>query len=135
MALMRQIPVRPLCGDREAGPQAPSGREGSSSRRGVKPRSISTTIVAVEKTYYSVPYNPDRDQFVDVRVYLSPWWKSMTAGRGVASHMRINKAGAYVTENLHMPREHRQYLEWTPERIKEMGSKDRSPYKKSSWTR
>ncbi len=37
--------------------------------------------------------------------------------------MRINKPGAFVTENLHMPNEHRQYLEWTPARIKLWGEK------------
>jgi transposase len=43
--------------------------------------------------------------------------------------MRINKPGAFVTENLHMPHEHRQYLEWTPERIKRWGEKI-GPYTK-----
>ena len=37
--------------------------------------------------------------------------------------MKVNKPGAFVTENLHMPAEHRQYLEWTPQRIKLWGQK------------
>ena len=37
--------------------------------------------------------------------------------------MRITTPGAFVTENLHMPHEHRQYLEWTPKRIKLWGEK------------
>jgi transposase len=44
-------------------------------------------------------------------------------GKRVASHVRINKLGAFVTENLHMPHRHRQYLEWTPERIRLWGAK------------
>jgi len=77
--------------------------------------------VAVEKTYYSVPYTLIGST-VDVR-YTSSVVEVYDRGRRVASHMRINKPGAYVTENLHMPREHRQYLEWTPERIKKWGAK------------
>jgi len=44
-------------------------------------------------------------------------------GKRVASHIKMNKPGAFVTENLHMPAEHRQYLEWTPARIKLWGQK------------
>ena len=44
-------------------------------------------------------------------------------GKRVASHMSVNIPGAFVTENLHMPAEHRQYLEWTPARIKLWGQK------------
>jgi transposase len=77
--------------------------------------------VAVEKTYYSVPYTLIGHE-LDVR-YTSSVVEVYDRGKRVASHMRINKAGAFVTENLHMPREHRQYLEWTPERIKKWGAK------------
>jgi len=77
--------------------------------------------VAVEKTYYSVPYTLI-GQNLDIR-YTGSVVEIYHKGKRVASHMRINKPGAFVTENLHMPHEHRQYLEWTPERIKLWGEK------------
>lgn len=43
--------------------------------------------------------------------------------RRVASHARIEKPGAFVTETIHMPHAHRRYLDWTPERIKLWGEK------------
>jgi transposase len=76
---------------------------------------------AVEKTFYSAPYALI-GQEVDVR-YTSSVVEIYHKGKRVASHMRINKPGAFVTENLHMPHRHRQYLEWTPERIKLWGGK------------
>jgi transposase len=77
--------------------------------------------VAVEKTYYSVPYTLI-GQNLDIR-YTGSVVEIYHKGKRVASHMRINKRGAFVTESLHMPHEHRQYLEWTPERIKLWGEK------------
>jgi transposase len=77
--------------------------------------------VAVEKTYYSVPYTLI-GRVVDIqhtRSVVEVYHK----GRRVASHVRVDKPGAFVTENLHMPHRHRQYLEWTPERIKLWGGK------------
>jgi transposase len=77
--------------------------------------------VAVEKTYYSVPYTLI-GQSVDIR-YTGSIVEMYHKGKRVASHVRMNKPGAFVTENLHMPHQHRQYLEWTPERIKLWGKK------------
>ena len=77
--------------------------------------------VAVEKTYYSAPYTLI-GQTVDIR-YTSSVVELYHHNKRVASHVRINKPGAFVTENLHMPHHHRQYLEWTPERIKLWGEK------------
>jgi transposase len=77
--------------------------------------------VAVEKTYYSVPYALI-GQSVDIR-YTGSVIEIYHKSKRVASHVRINKPGTFVTENLHMPNEHRQYLEWTPERIKLWGEK------------
>jgi len=77
--------------------------------------------VAVEKTYYSVPYTLI-GQSVDIR-HTSSVVEIYHKNKRVASHMRINKPGAFVTDNLHMPHRHRQYLEWTPERIKLWGEK------------
>jgi transposase len=77
--------------------------------------------VVVEKTYYSVPYMLI-GQSVDIR-YTGSVVEIYHKNKRVASHMRINRPGAFVTENLHMPHEHRQYLEWTPARIKLWGEK------------
>jgi len=77
--------------------------------------------VAVEKTFYSVPYALI-GQDVDIR-HTASVVEIYHKNKRVASHMRINKPGAFVTENLHMPHEHRQHLEWTPERIKLWGGK------------
>ncbi|HOS60597.1 MAG TPA: IS21 family transposase, partial [Syntrophorhabdaceae bacterium] len=75
--------------------------------------------INVEKTYYSVPYTLI-GQTVDVS-YTGDVVEIYHRGRRVASHMRSNKPGAFVTEDLHMPTEHRRYLEWTPARIKKWG--------------
>jgi transposase len=77
--------------------------------------------IAVEKTCYSVPYTLI-GQPVDIR-YTGSVVEIYHKGKRVASHARINKPGAFVTENLHMPHKHRQYLEWTPERIRLWGGK------------
>jgi transposase len=77
--------------------------------------------VDVAKTYYSVPYTLIGQQ-VDIS-YTSSVIEIYHRGARVASHMRVNKPGAFVTDKLHMPHSHRQYLEWTPERIKSWGEK------------
>lgn len=77
--------------------------------------------VEVEKSYYSAPYTLI-DQYVDVK-YNSRVVEIYHNNRRVASHIRTYKKGEYITENSHMPHEHRQYLEWTPERIKNWGGK------------
>jgi transposase len=77
--------------------------------------------VDVEKTYYSVPYTLI-GQKVDVS-YTSSIVEIYHRGKRVASHMRVNKPGAFVTDKLHMPHDHRRFLEWTPERIKSWGAK------------
>lgn len=77
--------------------------------------------VEVEKSYYSVPYTLI-EQYVDVK-YNSRVVEIYHKNRRVASHIRTYKKGKYITEDRHMPHEHRQYLEWTPERIKNWGGK------------
>jgi len=77
--------------------------------------------VDVMKTYYSVPYTLMGED-VDIS-YTSSMIEIFHRGRRVASHMRVYKPGAFVTDKLHMPHSHRQYLEWTPERIKSWGEK------------
>jgi transposase len=77
--------------------------------------------VDVEKTYYSAPYTLI-GQKVDIS-YTSSLVEIYHRGKRVASHMRVNKPGAFVTDRLHMPHDHRRFLEWTPERIKSWGEK------------
>ena len=77
--------------------------------------------VDVEKTYYSAPYTLI-GQKVDIS-YTHSIVEIYHRGKRVASHMRINKPGAFVTDRLHMPHDHRRFLEWTPERIKSWGEK------------
>ncbi len=77
--------------------------------------------VDVEKTYYSVPYTLI-GQKVDIS-YTNSIVEIYHLGKRVASHMRVDKPGAFVTDRLHMPHEHRRFLEWTPERIKSWGAK------------
>jgi len=38
-------------------------------------------------------------------------------GKRVASHLRSLLRGAHTTQSGHMPRPHREYAEWTPERL------------------
>jgi transposase len=57
---------------------------------------------------------------VDIR-YTGDVVEIYHKGKRVASHMRVNKPGTFVTDPLHMPAEHRQYLEWTPARIQKWG--------------
>lgn len=38
-------------------------------------------------------------------------------GRRVASRVRSSRLGGYTTTPEHMPRSHREYLEWTPARL------------------
>jgi len=77
--------------------------------------------IDVEKAYYSVPYTLI-GQKVDVS-YTSSIVEIYHRGKRVASHMRIHKPGSFVTDRLHMPHDHRRFLEWTPERIKSWGAK------------
>ncbi len=77
--------------------------------------------VDVAKTHYSVPYRLHGEK-VDIS-YTSSVVEIYHEGKRVASHMRVDKPGTFVTDRNHMPHEHRRYLEWTPERIKSWGEK------------
>lgn len=77
--------------------------------------------VEVEKSYYSVPYTFIGEP-VEVK-YNSRIVEIYNKRKRIASHLRTYRKGEYITEDRHMPHEHRQYLEWTPERIKNWGSK------------
>ncbi len=79
----------------------------------------------VEKSYYSVPYTLIGQQ-VEAR-YNNKIVEIFHEDKGIrkraASHKRSHRKGEFVTDKLHMPHEHRQYLEWTPQRMKQWGRK------------
>jgi transposase len=69
----------------------------------------------VDGHYYSLPYQL-RTGYVDVRVTASIV-EIYFHTRRVASHMRSYAKGKYTTVAEHMPKSHRDYAEWTPERV------------------
>lgn len=71
--------------------------------------------VEVEGHYYSVPYQLV-GQSVDVRVSAATV-ECFAKSKRVASHRRNARRGAHTTQNEHMPRPHRDYAEWTPQRL------------------
>lgn len=71
--------------------------------------------VEVDGHYYSVPYQLV-SQELDVRV-TSKTVECFTKSKRVASHLRSFRRGAHTTQSEHMPRAHREYAEWTPERL------------------
>jgi transposase len=71
--------------------------------------------VQVRGHYYSVPYQLVRER-LDVRV-AALTVECFLRGRRVASHVRSFRLGGYTTIPEHMPRAHREYLEWTPARL------------------
>jgi transposase len=71
--------------------------------------------VEVEGHYYSVPYQLV-SQPLDVRVSAKTV-ECFAKSKRVASHLRSFLRGGHTTQSGHMPRAHREYAEWTPERL------------------
>ena len=71
--------------------------------------------IEVERRYYSVPYQLVKCQ-VEVRL-TERIVEVFHRSRRVAGHRRAAKAGHYTTLTEHMPRPHREYAEWTPQRL------------------
>ena len=71
--------------------------------------------VEVEGHYYSVPYQMVSQQ-LDVRVSAKTV-ECFAKSKRVASHLRSFLRGGHTTQSGHMPRPHREYAEWTPERL------------------
>lgn len=65
--------------------------------------------------YYSVPYEL-KGQKVDVRL-TARLVEALHRGKRVASHLRDDRKGRHTTDPAHMPRAHREHLDWTPSRI------------------
>jgi len=71
--------------------------------------------VALEGHYYSVPHALVHEE-VEVR-FTSRTVEVLHRGQRVASHARSDRRGAHSTTPAHMPKAHRQHLEWTPSRF------------------
>ena len=65
--------------------------------------------------YYSAPYSLVHEE-VTVR-YTAKTIEIFHKGKRAASHARDDTRGRHTTIKEHMPKSHREYLEWTPSRI------------------
>ena len=77
--------------------------------------------VEAEGNLYSVPYTLIHEE-VETRAtatVVEIWFK----GRRVTSHRRRKGKGGFETKREHMPRSHREHLEWTPSRLIEWASR------------
>lgn len=77
--------------------------------------------VEVDKHRYSVPYQLVHKK-VDVRSTQTTV-EIFFKGKRVASHKRNPHKGRFSTITEHMPKKHREYAEWTPERLIRWASK------------
>lgn len=71
--------------------------------------------VEVEKHYYSVPHQLVKKQ-LSVRITENTI-ECFHKGQRVASHQRSQLKGKHTTNDAHMPKKHRRYAQWTPERL------------------
>jgi len=71
--------------------------------------------IDVDRHYYSVPY-PLVRQEVDVRI-STQLVEVFHRGQRVACHRRNPAVGHPTTVTAHMPKAHRDYAEWTPQRL------------------
>jgi transposase len=77
--------------------------------------------VEVDKHYYSVPYQMVRKK-LEARI-TSTTVEFFFKGERVASHRRSFVKGSHSTLIQHMPKSHREYVEWTPQRIRSWAAK------------
>jgi len=71
--------------------------------------------IAFDWHRYSVPFQLVH-QSLDVRATATVI-EIFSKGKRVASHRRSYKRGGFTTIKEHMPKSHREYAEWTPERV------------------
>ncbi|MEW6238068.1 MAG: IS21 family transposase [Candidatus Omnitrophota bacterium] len=72
--------------------------------------------VELDRHYYSVPHAYMRRK-VDIRhaaKTVEAYWR----GERIASHARSDRAGGCTTVREHMPKEHQEVLDWTPEQLR-----------------
>ncbi len=80
-----------------------------------KPRVNIDYHIEVLGHYYSVPFNL-KGQKVEVRL-TARMLEVLHRGQRVASHVRDDRKGQHTTEPSHMPKAHREHLEWSPSRL------------------
>jgi transposase len=71
--------------------------------------------IEVEGHYYSVPYALVKQQ-LEARL-TERTVEVFHKGQRVASHIRLAAKGRHTTTPEHMPKAHREYAEWTPQRL------------------
>lgn len=71
--------------------------------------------IELERHYYSVPCRLVRKE-LDLR-YTDNIIECYYRGQRIASHTRSYLPGKHTTVAEHMPKNHREYADWTPERI------------------
>ena len=71
--------------------------------------------VEVDGHYYSVPHTLVKRQ-LDVR-YTATTVECFHQGQRVTSHVRSALKGRHTTLAEHMPKSHREYAQWTPQRL------------------
>ena len=69
----------------------------------------------VERSFYSVPYTLVKQE-VDARI-AERTVEIFHKSQRVASHPRSERPGQYMTTPEHMPTAHREYADWTPDRL------------------
>jgi transposase len=77
--------------------------------------------IDVDRHYYSVPHSLIKKR-LDVRI-TERTIECFHKGQRVASHVRSRSKGRHTTILEHMPKSHREYAKWTPERIKKWAGK------------
>ena len=77
--------------------------------------------IEVDGHYYSVPHHLVKRQ-LDVR-YSASTIEAFHKGQRVASHVRSYLKGRHTTVTEHMPKNHREYAQWTPQRLIEWAKK------------
>ncbi len=71
--------------------------------------------IELQGHFYSVPYQLVGRE-LDLR-FTESTVECFHKAKRVASHARFAAKGSYTTSALHMPKGHRSYAEWTPERL------------------
>lgn len=71
--------------------------------------------IEIDGHYYSVPYQLVGQQ-LEVRV-TAHTVEVLHGGNRIASHVRSPVKGRHTTVTSHMPKAHREYAEWTPQRL------------------
>ncbi len=75
--------------------------------------------IQLDKNYYSVPYRL-RGEGLECR-YTDTSVELFKGGTRVASHIRSFKVNQTITNPEHMPKSHREHLEWSPSRMLDWG--------------